>query len=213
PELGITGRFERTVNDVLADLAAGDAAPWCQDRIACAEPAQAAIGFLAARQPGLCGPSITRARLDVALDDAPTALHNLQIAAQTSTDAFECWRSLGELALASKSDAYISIAEQATSASGCAADDECANHLIWLASLEERRGNYGRALGFYERAQEKAPTRQDIIERTAQLASSLKLHGQALEAYRKLSRLGPNAGKWQQLADHEKDLLLHQAGP
>ena len=96
---------------------------------------------------------------------------------------------------------------------GCTDDAECADNLVWVASIEERRGNYRRAMGYYEHAQEKAPERRDIIEHSAQLASSLEMHAQALEAYRKLSRLSPQTEKWHQLADREKTLLFHEAAP
>ena len=187
------GPLDRAVNDVLVNLEAGRAAPWCEDRVACAEPGLAAVRVLSAHQPGQCAPQVTRARLEMAVDEAPTALRDLQEAAQTASDPTDCWHWLGELALTSKNDAYLTLAEEAMSRSGCAEDAECADHLVWVASLEERRGNYRRAMSYYEHAQEKAPERRDIIERSAQLASSLKMHAQALEAYRKLARLSPQA--------------------
>jgi tetratricopeptide (TPR) repeat protein len=207
------GPLDRVVNDVLVDLDANKAAPWCEDRVACAQPGIAAVRIVAAHEPGKCAPHITRARLEVAVDEAATALRDLQEAAQTASDPSECWHALGELALTSKNDAYVSLAEDAMARTGCTDDAECANNLVWVASIEERRGNYRRAMGYYEHAQEKAPERRDIIEHSAQLASSLEMHAQALEAYRKLSRLSPQTEKWHQLADREKTLLFHEAAP
>jgi tetratricopeptide (TPR) repeat protein len=207
------GPLSRVVNDVLADLEAGEAAPWCEERTTCVRPGLAAAKRLAALEPGACGPQISRARLMLAADDGPNALHDLQVAAQTASNPIECWRSLGELALSSKNDTYVTIAEDAMARSGCASDTECADNLIAVASIEERRGNFRRAIGYYERAQEKGPERRDIVERIGQLASGLGMHAQALDAYRRLQRMSPDADRWRHLADQEKMQLYHEGPP
>ncbi len=203
--------LQRVIADTNDDLQEGDAAPWCRDPARCLGTGLAATLHLATLQPGLCAPRFSRARLQVAAGDTAAALHDLQVAAPTATDPPECWRSLGELALAAKSDTYVTAAEDAIARSGCDTDTECASNLAWAASLEERRGNYRRAMVYYARAQEKTPGRGDLGERVAQLASGMGLHAEAMEAYQKLARTGHDAAKWSQLADVERMRALHES--
>ncbi len=164
-----SGPLERAIADATVDLEAGDAAPWCTPRTECVQTGLEAVRHLAALRPGSCGPYVERARLVVAADHAPTALHELQDEAQTALDPPICWRYLGELAAATKQDHYVAVAEEAMARRAGGSDAECADHLSWAASLEERRGNYRSAMSFYARAQEKEPTRLDLVEHTAQL--------------------------------------------
>jgi tetratricopeptide (TPR) repeat protein len=208
-----TGALERVIVDVTTDLGSGSAAPWCQAKAACAKLAMDAITRVIALRPGLCEPYVERARLELVADDAVTALHDLETQAAVAVDPIVCWKALGELAASTKNDRFVTAAEEAMTRGGCGADAECADHFAWAASMEERRGNYRRAIGFYIRAQEKAPERVDILEHTAQLASAMELHAEALEAYRKLSRLSPEAEKWRQLAEREKTVMVRESIP
>jgi tetratricopeptide (TPR) repeat protein len=205
--------LEREVNDVLTDLGADDAAPWCEDRKACAERGLAAVAALARLEPEQCGPPVARARLEIAVGDAHTALRDLQTAAQNTKEPTDCWRSLGELALAAQDDAYLAVAEEVMSRSGGATNQDVANNLAWVGSLEERRGNYRKAQGYYRKAKETAPDRGDILEHCAHLASQLGLHSEALEGYQKLVTMVPGEPLWRQLADHERALLAREATP
>jgi tetratricopeptide (TPR) repeat protein len=207
------GPLWRTVSDVIADLEAGEAAPWCEDRTKCVRPGLAAAKKLTTLRPGACGPQVSLTRLALAADDNPNALRDLQAAAQTASDPMECWRALAELAMSSRNETYVTIAEDAMARSGCLSDSECADNLVAVAVLEERRGNYRSAIGYYERAQEKGPGRRDIVERVGQLASSLGMHAQALDAYRRLEHMSPDANQWRQLADKEKMQLYHEGPP
>ncbi len=41
----------------------------------------------------------------------------------------------------------------------------------------------------------------------------MELHAEALDAYRKLSRLSPDAEKWRQLAEREKAVMVRESIP
>jgi hypothetical protein len=207
------GPLERTVGDALADLEQREAAPWCAERTQCAGPALAAVKHLSALQPGKCAPAILRAKIQSAAGDAATALHELQLEAQSAADPDECWHALGELALTARNEAYMVAAEDAIVRTGCGADAECVNNLTWAASLEERRGNQRNAMSLYAKAQKRAPERNDLVERVAQIASRLGLHAEALEAYRKLGRMNPETEKWRQLENSEKLQLFQETAP
>ncbi len=204
--------LDRSLHDTLADLEAGHAAPWCDGEYSCVEKGLAIAEHLKAMEPGSCDPLIASARLLIAANKAADGLHALRDGAQTSTNPADCWRGLGELALLSKNDVYLQIAEDEVGRTGCDSDTECANNLIWIAWLEERRGNPRKAVGYYQRAHERQPDRQEILEHWAGLSSMLGMHAQALEAYRKLQALTSDP-KWEAAAEREKVSLFQHVPP
>jgi tetratricopeptide (TPR) repeat protein len=143
------------------------------------------------------------------------ALRELQEATQSAADAAGCWQTLGELALTSHEDTFIRAAEEGVSRRGCGADAECANRLVWVAGLEERRGNFRTALNYYQQAREKDPDRADIAEHTAGLAASLEMHALASDVYKSLARSSPGGSpdgkKWSELAAHQESLVRSEA--
>jgi tetratricopeptide (TPR) repeat protein len=203
------GAISRGIQDVTADLVADDAAPWCEDHSVCVEPAAAAATRLLSTAPWRCDFAVQRARLGVAAGDAPLALRELQEEAFVAADPVSCWRALGDLALSTGTDAYVNAAEEAMVRSGCA-DNECAGNLLWVASLEQQRGNPRRALTYYQRAHDKAPERVDLVERMADLASTLGFHAQALEAYRTLASMSPDP-RWRDGVTRERTELMREA--
>jgi hypothetical protein len=202
----------RAVHDDILDLDMGPAAPWCTERRLCVKQGLVTVKRLIALEPGRCEPFILRARLEIAGDE-PNGLKNLAAATQTVSDPDVCWRWLGELAVATQSEAYVTMAEEALGRAGCVNDNECADNFLFVASLEERRGNSRRAMNYYEKAHERAPDREDIVYATAKLASDLGLHAQALEAFRNLERMSSDASKWRASAEKEKMQLFHEGSP
>jgi tetratricopeptide (TPR) repeat protein len=198
--------LNRAAEGALADLELGEAAPWCAERSQCAEVGLAAVERLGALEPGTCAPAILRARLYVASDDAARGLHDLEEAAQGAADSADCWKWLGQLAAQTKNEVFVSVSEEELSRAGCSVDAECTNNLMWIANLEEQRGNARRAIKYYERAHERAPDRVDIVERLAAVCAAHALHAQALDAYHTLQRLTGDA-RWGAAAEREKAVL------
>jgi tetratricopeptide (TPR) repeat protein len=199
--------LDRSLRNTLADLEAKRASPWCDGEYACVEKGLATAARLRALTPGSCEPLIATAQLLIAANRAADGLHALRQEAQTATNPAPCWRGLGELALKSNNDVYIEVAEDEIARSGCDTETECANNLIWIGSIEEARGNPRKAVSFYQRAHQKTPDRVDILEHLGNLASSLGMHAQALEAFRALQLTDP---KWQAAVDREKNVLFEQ---
>jgi len=204
--------LERSLRNTLSDLEAGHAAPWCDGEYSCVEKGLATAEQLRALNPGSCEPLVASARLLIAANRAADGLHALREGAQTASNPLECWRGLGELALLSNNDVYIAVAEDEVGRSGCDNETECASNLVWIGSLEERRGNPRKAVSYYQRAHDKSPDRVDILEHLGSLASQLGMHAQALEAFRALTVTNPDP-KWQEAVEREKAVLFQQVVP
>jgi tetratricopeptide (TPR) repeat protein len=204
------GPLHRIVDDATTDLESGDAAPWCEERSDCIRPGLAAVSRLIGMDPGKCTHFVSRARLGIAAEDSLGALRELEEEGQSASDPSECWRGLGELAFAARNDPYMEAAEEAMSRSGCASDSECATNLLWVASLEQRRGNPRRAMNHLQHAHDKSPDRADIVQRMAELAGALGMHAQAYEAYTTLTRMNPDP-RWRDAANRERAELMHEA--
>jgi tetratricopeptide (TPR) repeat protein len=206
------GVIDRSLRHALEDIEARHAAPWCDGEYRCVEDGLRIANRMRAMDPGSCKPLVATARLLIAADKAADGLQELREGAQMTTDPAECWRGLGELALLSDNDVYIQVAEDEIGRSGCDNENDCANNLLWIGSLEERRGNPRKGVGYYERAHEKVPDRPDILERWGELASALGMHAEALQAFRLLQALTPDS-KWEAAAEREKGALFHQMAP
>jgi tetratricopeptide (TPR) repeat protein len=199
--------LDRSVQDILADVQAGSAAPWCDGEYACVKQGLTIADRLRTLEPGSCDPLVEEARLLIASDRAPDGLHLLRTGAETATNPVACWRGLGELAFGAHNDTYLQVAEDEVSRTGCDVDADCANNLVWIAQLEQGRGNARRAIGFYQRAHAKAPERVDIVQTWAELASGLGMHSVAVEAYRELQLLSHDP-KWQAAAERERSATM-----
>jgi tetratricopeptide (TPR) repeat protein len=81
-------------------------------------------------------------------------------------------------------------------------------NLLWVAAMEEGRGNLRSALGTYKRAYERAPEDEGMLENMARLAAQAGLNGEALEHYEDLARRHPNDSRWKRAAEGQREALL-----
>jgi tetratricopeptide (TPR) repeat protein len=209
------GPSTRAAENAVADLEAGEGAPWCEGpaRRACVTRALDA----SARAQGLartaCEPYLLRARTRIADLDSRTALSELAIAADGVTDRIACLEALAQLADGIHDEKHADDAMAKIAAAGCADDTECATNLTWVAAAEERRGDRRRAMTFYKRAYDRSPENDGLLEAAARLAASAGLHTEARGDYERLARRHPADGKWQRAADDERDAALKTVAP
>jgi tetratricopeptide (TPR) repeat protein len=182
--------MERAVKAVEEDLAQGTAAPWCDvDRKACAARGVALTERFAALAPRLCTPYVYRARLLIASGEARRALEQLRDAEGNVEGRSECLRALAHLARQANESEIAEIALERLSHS-CTTDEECIENLIYVAQMQEGRGNIRLALLYYRRAAERAPMRTDVLAHVAALAARVGMPAEVMSARRALGRRG-----------------------
>jgi tetratricopeptide (TPR) repeat protein len=197
----------RSIDDVLADVAAGPAAPWCDGEYSCVATGLERAERLRYLQPGSCEALVKKARLLIAANRAADGLQQLRDGAEAAANAGECWRGMGTLALEARNDVYLDIAVGQLAVSGCDSDAECANNLLWIANVEAQRGNGRKAVGYLQRAHDRAPERTDIVEHWGELATALGMHAAAMQAYQDMERLSKDP-KWAAAAEHERSAVM-----
>ncbi len=213
PVLNVTVLAEqRLVQDALADLEAGDAAPWCADG-SCPKIALEAADRAEARDPTSSTAFVVRARVMAMQGDPAGGLDHLRQACETSGDRPSCLNGLALLATDLHRDTEATRAIDDLSHAACKDDDACVSLLMLAASLEDRRGNTSRALVFLRHAAQITPERTDVLEPVASHAARLGLHADALDAYEKLARLNPNHPEYAALANRERAAVTLPAPP
>ncbi len=196
----------RRARQALADLRAGDAAPWCSG------DARKACGSLALEEslqaeradPTLCEGFLLRAQVLVEVGDARRGAQELDTASERVVDRPRCLKELAQLATSAKVDDVVTHALDQLTHLGCAAPPECVGNLRFVASVERARGNPRRALAVLQQAHEQAPEDDAMLVEIAQLASTVQLHGEAVEAYTQLARRHPAEAQWRNAAAQER---------
>ncbi|MGH7734016.1 MAG: tetratricopeptide repeat protein, partial [Gemmatimonadales bacterium] len=187
----------RRVSAALSDLRAGDAAPWCaEDRPKCVQTALDLSDHLRAVSAGSCEAAAMRGRILVEAGDAERALTELDAAADAGVDQQTCLRGAVLIAIGARLSARADREIERLSRIGCAESGECADNLVFAAEAELERGRDGLALAFFERAADRAPEREDLLQRIALLASRKGLHGEAAAAYKRLASRHPGDPRW-----------------
>jgi tetratricopeptide (TPR) repeat protein len=203
----------RAARSAVADLDAGESAPWCDGnaRDACVKYALEASAHAALLAPATCEPHVLRARARMATSDAKTALAELAAAVDSVGDPVVCLQAQVELAGKAKDDKRASDALAKIAAVGCSDDTECATNLAWVAAAEEHRGAPGRALALYKRAYGRSPGNDGLLESAARLAGAAGLHAEAQSDYEQLARKHPDDARWRAAAEAEHSAALRAA--
>jgi tetratricopeptide (TPR) repeat protein len=206
------GPLVRRAEDDLLDLGMGDAAPWCaSQRDACSAGALRAAKDVSRLFPTLCEGHVLEARVRLAAGDAAGGLDELRNATDAVDDRVECLRQLANLGLQARDETRTTEALDRLAHAGCAAETECVQNLLTAAQIEEQRGNRSRALLLYEKAGERSPDRDDLLELVAAHASGAGMHALALDSYRKLSERHPGERRYRDAIQTEERAAMAQA--
>jgi tetratricopeptide (TPR) repeat protein len=207
---GALGPAKRAASAAVADLDAGDGAPWCQvpNRSACVEQALSLARTLQARDPTRCDAYGLEARALAAAGQPAKAMDRLAHIADKVTDRVACLQSLAGLARTAEDERRLDTALNDIAQAGCADDKECVNNLVWVATTQEVRGNLRRAMAMYQRAYERAPDNDSLLENVARLAGAAGLNAEALRDYQELARRHPGDGRWRKAAEEQREAML-----
>jgi len=201
---------ETRAKEALADLLAGDEAPWCvgERRAACMTDALARATRLVELEPQRCLGHSIHARLLLEAGDSARALNDLSTAADVVSDRVQCLEQLADLAALAKSDEGVTRALYRITHAGCASNQECIQNLRFVASRESARGNARSALASLQRALIRAPDDDDLLADVADRASRLDLHAEALRSYQALAVRHPDDARWTAAVTAEKLALV-----
>jgi hypothetical protein len=191
-------RTERRAREGLDDVLAGAEAPWCagERRAACVREAEARAARVIQLSPTRCSGYAMHARLVLEDGDPARALKELKAGASGVTDRVACFEELADLATLARSDEVVTLALNRIAHAGCADTAECVQNLKFVAGREVARGNERSALASLDRAREKAPDDDGLVEEVAALAAKLDLPVQALRAYQTLAQRHPSDPRW-----------------
>lgn len=188
------GVARRQVEAALSDLTHSH--PWCAPRDACTKAAVSAARALIARDRTSCEAHLLLAKIRVQTGEAILAFDELERAVDVVTARDECQRGLVDLALETKQTRRADIALERLVRAGCGTSKECADLYAWAGDVEDRRGKAASAITFYKRAVNIDPERIELANRIGELATSLGLLSEALDAYSSLARRFPNDPRW-----------------
>jgi tetratricopeptide (TPR) repeat protein len=183
--------------------------PWCVPIKTCLEDGLKVAERVRDAQPGKCEGYEIVAELRVAAGDL-TGLDVLERAIDATTDRSQCARKLVTLALAAKQSTRAEASVDRLTRVACDEAADCIDNLVFAAQFEAQRTNYRRALAYYKKAADRAPDRDDVLVTLATMARDQGLHGEALEAYRKLALRHPEDATWQ--AEMDKERTAVQSG-
>jgi tetratricopeptide (TPR) repeat protein len=199
----------RSAEAAIDDLDAGEAAPWCVvARDTCARDALTFAERVEALSPDQCAGHVLRARAEVASGHSQRGLELLSESVDIVRDRRDC---LEQLVMLDETIADVDRMEQDLSrlaSAGCEGDDECSGLMAWIADREERHGNERRALAMYEKAAERKPDDEQLVDAVARLAAHTGLHAKAARSYQHLAKLFPDNPRWNGLAKREQTLAL-----
>jgi hypothetical protein len=192
------------------DLEAGESAPWClnERRPACERAALDSAQRVQAALPEKCVGHELLARARIATGQSAAALDDMAREADKVSDRVHCLQRLAALAMWVNDSARLDAALLSVQNAGCAEDEECARNVVWVAGIEESRGDLMRALAIYRRACERMPDRDTLRESAARVASKAGLHAEAADDYTVLARRHPEIAQWGQAAEKERDLAI-----
>jgi tetratricopeptide (TPR) repeat protein len=204
------GPVRRAAEDAVADLEAGDAAPWCTGaaRAACVTRAVGLAKSLQQLEAGKCAGFALEARARAAGGDAKRALTDLEKASEAAGERVVCLKEVIRVAGTAGDEPRIERALEEIAHAGCSEDRECVANLVYVAQTEENRGSPRRALAMYKRAYERAPDEDSLLMQMARLAAQVELHAEAVEDYEKLARRRPAEAQWREAAAREREALM-----
>jgi hypothetical protein len=208
-------RVERRAKEALADVLAGDTAPWCagERRVACIHKGLALATRLTQLTPTECAGYAIHARLVLENGDPALALKEFGAAAASVADRTACFEQLADLAVRAGSDEAVTHALDRIVHAGCVDDAECVRNLEFVAAREVARGNERSALAVLQRARERAPDDDRLVEQVAALAAKVDLHVESLRAYQVLAQRHPTDPRWAAAIDAEKQSAVESSMP
>ena len=203
----------RAARDAVEDVEAGEGAPWCegQARATCVRDALDDAGRARQKGPEQCQPYALRARVRIAEGETTGALTELEGALDSVTDRVTCLQTLEEIARAAGDGERARKALDRIAKSGCRDDTECARTLSWVAWRQEATGNPSTALTLYQRAYERAPEDDALLENIARLAAHGGLHVQAADDYDRLAGRQPADPRWPKAAREQRQAAVKEA--
>jgi tetratricopeptide (TPR) repeat protein len=210
---GALGPPTRAASAAVADLDAGDGAPWClpPNRPACVEQALSLARSLQILDPATCDGYRLEARALAASGQHAKAIDGLARVADKVTDRVVCLQALASLARTAEDEQRLDAALNEIAQAGCADDKECVSNLVWVAQAQEVRGNLRRALAMYQRAYDRSPDNDSLLENVARLAGAAGLNAEAVRNYQELARRHPGDGHWRQAAEEQREEMLRRA--
>ncbi|MBX3260031.1 MAG: O-antigen ligase family protein [Labilithrix sp.] len=194
----------RAAARALGDLRGAEA--WCVGPSAgsCVSEGLAAAERLRAAAPERCDGHALTAELRVATGDVEAGFAVLDRSLEEVAERSPCARRLVSLALETKSAPRVDAALERLLKLGCEAPAACVENLTFAASVEAGRGGQRRALALLQKAWERAPERDDLLEEIGAKAAAQGLHGEALEAYTKLADRHPGDPRWAEAVTRER---------
>jgi tetratricopeptide (TPR) repeat protein len=200
--------LERRFQDVIVDVEAGDAAPWCALQHAeCVQRGEEIAKRLIEIEPTRCAPYELRARLLSAAGDSKHALDALQQATDRVNDRETCLTALARMAHAAHDDTREGMALEKLEHAGCAKESDCIGEWMDLARLQEGRGEKSHAMALYKRVLERDPDNETALAAEARLAADVGMHAAALAAYVRLSQRHPDDANYARAAAAERAAL------
>jgi tetratricopeptide (TPR) repeat protein len=207
---GNQGPATHAAADAVADLEAGDGAPWCvgTGRPACIDRALSLARAIEGQDPATCNGYGLEARALVAAGESAQAMDRLERMVDRVSDRVGCLQLLAGLARAVHDERRLDLALSEIARAGCADEKQCVTNLVWVAATQEERGNSRRALSVYKRAQERAPDDDLLMENIARLAAAAGLNAEALHNYQELARRHPADARWAKAAEEQRQAML-----
>lgn len=193
------GSRSRRAALVVRDATAIEPEPWCEGdaRAHCLDVALEQATAFRDLRPRVCDGYRLVAQVFAAKGDTKSAFAEMDRAVDAVDDRVTCLRATLDLARVVRDDLRMDRAIDRLTHAGCTSDKECVDHWLFAAHVEEERKNPRRAHVLYKRAAELDPNRDDLIVRSAESASRVGLHGEAVDLYKRLSLKYPGEPRWQ----------------
>lgn len=193
----------RILHDILENE------PWCTDsaRNACIDAGETVSKHLIETSASLCDGYWYLSSFRAARGDLDAAIRDLEQAVSKVEDRAICLQRLAQLLMTSNSKSKIDSAVDRITRLGCSTEEECVANITMASAIERQRGNLRHALALLRRACERSGDRKDLLIESAALASSLSLHAEAYDAYRRLVRVEPDEPKWKAAMAAEQEAV------
>lgn len=194
---------DRILNDILENE------PWCAGaaRNGCLDAGEKVARHLIETVPTRCNGYWLSASFRSARGELDPAIRDLEQAVSKVEDRAVCLQHLAQLLMTSNSKEKIDSAVDRITRLGCSTEEECVANITMAAAIERQRGNLRHTLALLRRACERSGDRKDLLLESAALASSLSLHAEAYDAYRRLMRIEPDEPKWKAAMATEQEAV------
>jgi hypothetical protein len=198
------GPVQRAAARSLGDIRHGEA--WCDGDLARSCVAEGLEGARRLREnaPELCAGHALVAELLVASGEGEHAIADLDQALEKIKDPSDCARRLVSLAVQTRNNALIDSSLDRLSSIASETTPECVRNLTFASGIETSRRSPRRALMFMKKAWEQDTENDTLLAQVASMASAQGLHGEALEAYSKLSARHPSDTRWTEAVNRER---------